>query len=398
MQRDDLAAAEMHLVEAHHLQQARGALAGRRGGAAPSSPGCGAMQGDGGRGRTRSCASARSVNSPLSGRRAPRARATGVEARIAAARSQRQPGRDAVQRGGGALGSRAGDAGAAGQRSSQSGDRRAAGDDGGHRSSGTCHHLYGKLAVRGGRSAIARGRELSASSVSHYLQVLSLDRWRMPASRRDWQAWPLERHASRLSARASPKRLDRRWSEWFDGLSIVSDEQSTARRMAKSPIKSALHALLRKLRDLGRSCCRPSSACRAEGELACGDSSSTPAAGRWRWPARSRLATFVAALIGLLIDPRVITGAPAWHSSGQSLAYRSPSTSCTLLWLLSFVTWTRAHCWRRRLGDLRSGCCSSSRSSSPRSCAAPPAPLQRRHGARRAAVQHHGQHASSSCG
>jgi hypothetical protein len=48
------------------------------------------------------------------------------------------------------------------------------------------------------------------------------------------------------------------------------------------------------------------------------------------------LTTFVAALIGLLVDPRVITGAPAWLKPakfGLSIAIYS----FTLLWLLSFV-------------------------------------------------------------
>jgi hypothetical protein len=46
------------------------------------------------------------------------------------------------------------------------------------------------------------------------------------------------------------ERLDRRWSEWFDGLSIVSDEQSTT-LCGEVADQTALHAMLHKLRDLG---------------------------------------------------------------------------------------------------------------------------------------------------
>jgi hypothetical protein len=46
------------------------------------------------------------------------------------------------------------------------------------------------------------------------------------------------------------ERLDRRWSEWFDGLSIVSDEQSTT-LYGEVADQTALYALLRKLRDRG---------------------------------------------------------------------------------------------------------------------------------------------------
>ena len=46
------------------------------------------------------------------------------------------------------------------------------------------------------------------------------------------------------------ERLDRRWSEWFDGLSIVSDEESTT-LYGEVADQTALYALLRKLRDRG---------------------------------------------------------------------------------------------------------------------------------------------------
>jgi hypothetical protein len=46
------------------------------------------------------------------------------------------------------------------------------------------------------------------------------------------------------------EQLDQRWAAWFDGLSLASDEHSTT-LTGQLPDQSALHAVLRKLRDLG---------------------------------------------------------------------------------------------------------------------------------------------------
>lgn len=45
--------------------------------------------------------------------------------------------------------------------------------------------------------------------------------------------------------------LDPRWTEWFEDLSITQDEDGTT--LLRGPVEdqSALHAILKKIRDLG---------------------------------------------------------------------------------------------------------------------------------------------------
>jgi hypothetical protein len=46
------------------------------------------------------------------------------------------------------------------------------------------------------------------------------------------------------------ERLDARWAAWFDDLALATDDHSTTLTGSVAD-QSALHALLRKLRDLG---------------------------------------------------------------------------------------------------------------------------------------------------
>jgi hypothetical protein len=45
--------------------------------------------------------------------------------------------------------------------------------------------------------------------------------------------------------------LDRRWSEWFDGLAIANVEDGDALLSGEIIDQSALHGVLNKVRDLG---------------------------------------------------------------------------------------------------------------------------------------------------
>ncbi len=47
--------------------------------------------------------------------------------------------------------------------------------------------------------------------------------------------------------------LDRKWSDWFDGFTIVSHPQGNDETLLTGPVadQSALHGLLAKIRDLG---------------------------------------------------------------------------------------------------------------------------------------------------
>jgi hypothetical protein len=45
--------------------------------------------------------------------------------------------------------------------------------------------------------------------------------------------------------------LDERWSAWFDGLSVTSDEPGRSTISGVVDDQSALHGLLGKIRDLG---------------------------------------------------------------------------------------------------------------------------------------------------
>jgi hypothetical protein len=46
-------------------------------------------------------------------------------------------------------------------------------------------------------------------------------------------------------------RLASRWAEWFDGMTLTSDEDGTSVISGMVADQSALHGLLRKLSDLG---------------------------------------------------------------------------------------------------------------------------------------------------
>ena len=46
-------------------------------------------------------------------------------------------------------------------------------------------------------------------------------------------------------------RLDRRWSGWFDGLSLTTDTDGTTVLCGPVVDQAALHGLLARLRDLG---------------------------------------------------------------------------------------------------------------------------------------------------
>ena len=45
--------------------------------------------------------------------------------------------------------------------------------------------------------------------------------------------------------------LDRRWSEWFDGLQVTSDDRGHSTIAGPVTDQAALHGLLVKVRDLG---------------------------------------------------------------------------------------------------------------------------------------------------
>jgi hypothetical protein len=46
-------------------------------------------------------------------------------------------------------------------------------------------------------------------------------------------------------------QLDPQWSDWFDGLSITQEEDGTTLLVGPVADQSALHGLLKKVRDLG---------------------------------------------------------------------------------------------------------------------------------------------------
>ncbi len=54
------------------------------------------------------------------------------------------------------------------------------------------------------------------------------------------------RYAIRLKG-----HLDSRWSEWFDGLSLVTESDGTTTIHGRVADQSALHGLLQKVRDTG---------------------------------------------------------------------------------------------------------------------------------------------------
>jgi hypothetical protein len=45
--------------------------------------------------------------------------------------------------------------------------------------------------------------------------------------------------------------LDSRWSDWFDGLQLSSDDRDVTTIAGDVPDQAALHGLLAKVRDLG---------------------------------------------------------------------------------------------------------------------------------------------------
>jgi hypothetical protein len=45
--------------------------------------------------------------------------------------------------------------------------------------------------------------------------------------------------------------LDTRWTEWFDGLTIIREDNGETRLVGSIVDQAALHGLLRKVRDLG---------------------------------------------------------------------------------------------------------------------------------------------------
>jgi hypothetical protein len=48
------------------------------------------------------------------------------------------------------------------------------------------------------------------------------------------------------------ERLDERWAEWFGGMTLVGDADEKSTTLTGEVVdQAALHALLRKLRDLG---------------------------------------------------------------------------------------------------------------------------------------------------
>jgi hypothetical protein len=46
-------------------------------------------------------------------------------------------------------------------------------------------------------------------------------------------------------------RLDQRWSDWFDGLTLTTDQDGTTRLRGPLVDQAALHGVLQRLRDLG---------------------------------------------------------------------------------------------------------------------------------------------------
>lgn len=62
------------------------------------------------------------------------------------------------------------------------------------------------------------------------------------------------------------------------------------------------------------------------------------------------LLTLIAALIGLLVDPRIITGQPAWLKPAK-FAISIAIYAFTFVWMLSFVRGG----WQRRLADFAAG-------------------------------------------
>ncbi len=57
---------------------------------------------------------------------------------------------------------------------------------------------------------------------------------------------PVERYEIRISG-----RLSSRWASWFDGLTLINEDDGTT--VISGPVvdQAALHGLLQKLRDLG---------------------------------------------------------------------------------------------------------------------------------------------------
>ena len=46
-------------------------------------------------------------------------------------------------------------------------------------------------------------------------------------------------------------QLDKSWADWFDGMAITEDEDSNTTLKGEVIDQSALHGLLKKIRDLG---------------------------------------------------------------------------------------------------------------------------------------------------
>ena len=46
-------------------------------------------------------------------------------------------------------------------------------------------------------------------------------------------------------------QLDKSWTDWFDGMAITEDEDSNTLLSGEVIDQSALHGLLKKIRDLG---------------------------------------------------------------------------------------------------------------------------------------------------
>lgn len=44
--------------------------------------------------------------------------------------------------------------------------------------------------------------------------------------------------------------MDIKWADWFDGLQITHEEDGTTTLLGSIPDQSALHSILRKIRDL----------------------------------------------------------------------------------------------------------------------------------------------------
>ena len=100
------------------------------------------------------------------------------------------------------------------------------------------------------------------------------------------------------------------------------------------------------------------------------------------------LAVLVPSLVGLIVDPRIVTGAPVWLKPAK-FAISTAIYMLTLAWVFTLLPRMAAHAPGRRVddcGDPGAG----GRDHRPAGVARHDQPLQRRHRARRRALHDHG--------